>query len=235
MKSRFTCPGCRKSKEFARYINVETKEYVDDAIGRCNREVSCGYHQKPKQFFEKNGSDLNLHEAYFPKIFSKSPPRIASYIPANILISSLRRLNENFFINYLQSIFDHDTTLTLIETYYLGSSKHWPGATVFWQIDRKDKIRTGKVMLYDPENGKRIKQPHNHITWVHNILKLPDFNLRQCLFGEHLLNDNINKPVAITESEKAALISSIYFPEVSSYPFIFIPRHCRIDFIIFNL
>jgi len=56
-------------------------------------------------------------------------------------------------------------------------------------------------MLYSPTTGKRVKEPFNHITWVHKALKQPDFNLKQCLFGEHLLQDK-TKPVAIVESEK---------------------------------
>ena len=70
----------------------------------------------------------------------------------------------------------------------MGTSKHWPGATVFWQVDISGRVRTGKVMLYNPENGRRIKEPHNYITWVHSLLKKENFNLRQCLFSEHLLS-----------------------------------------------
>ena len=87
------------------------------------------------------------------------------------------------------------------------------GSTVFWQIDTKGNIHTGKVMQYDPKTGKRVKQPINKISWVHTVLKLHDFNLLQCLFGEHLLIDN-NKPVAIVESEKTAIIASIYLPDM---------------------
>jgi hypothetical protein len=45
-------------------------------------------------------------------------------------------------------------------------------------------------MLYNANTGKRIKEPFNHATWVHSVLKLPEFNLQQCFFGEHLLQGN---------------------------------------------
>lgn len=76
-----------------------------------------------------------------------------------------------------------------------------------------DGVRTGKIMLYNPDTGKRIKTPYNHITWVHSLQKLPNFNLRQCFFGEYLLSQEIQKPVAIVESEKTALIASHYLPQ----------------------
>jgi Domain of unknown function (DUF6371) len=48
---------------------------------------------------------------------------------------------------------------------------------------------------------------------VHSSLKDSTFNLQQCFFGEHLLKDEPLKPVAIVESEKTAIIASVYLPE----------------------
>ncbi|WP_460634195.1 DUF6371 domain-containing protein [Larkinella terrae] len=106
----------------------------------------------------------------------------------------------------------------LISRFYVGTSKHWPGATVFWQIDTTGRIRTGKIMLYDPLTLKRIKQPFNHINWVHSVLKkqssLAEFELCQCLFGLHQLKGQpATQPVAIVESEKTAIIATVYLPE----------------------
>lgn len=67
-------------------------------------------------------------------------------------------------------------------------------------------------MLYNLETGKRIKEPFAKISWVHTVLKLPSFTLNQCFFGEHLLAGN-NRPIAIVESEKTAIIASVYLPK----------------------
>jgi hypothetical protein len=114
---------------------------------------------------------------------------------------------------YLASLFGEEVTRELVSRYFIGTANHWPGACVFWQIDIQGRIRTGKIMLYNPSTGRRIKEPFNYITWVHKALKLPDFGLKQCLFGEHLLKAEPGKPVAIVEAEKTAIIASIYLPE----------------------
>lgn len=48
--------------------------------------------------------------------------------------------------------------------------------------------------------------------WVHKLPMFSDFHLKQCFFGEHLLTGN-RDPVAIVESEKIAIIASIFFPD----------------------
>ncbi len=68
-------------------------------------------------------------------------------------------------------------------------------------------------MLYNSETGKRIKEPYNHVTWVHSVLHKGDYNLKQCFFGEHLLSEDKSRPVALVESEKTALVASYYLPQ----------------------
>jgi hypothetical protein len=43
-------------------------------------------------------------------------------------------------------------------------------------------------------------------------LKIPNESIDKCLFGEHLLNQFPEKTVAIVESEKTAIIASLFFP-----------------------
>ena len=92
------------------------------------------------------------------------------------------------------------------------------GAVIFWQIDRGGKVRTGKVIQYNPEDGHRIKNGQTSaVNWIHSILKrqrvLPEeWQLSQCLFGEHLLKSNPDNVVVLVESEKSAVIGSAIFP-----------------------
>ncbi len=210
MKSRFQCPSCHKINTFTRYLDVETDECVHATVGRCNREVKCGYHYTPKQYFEDHHFEVSPRRGKIK--VSNEKENAISTIQKSILTKSLKKAAPNNFLEYLSAIFDSETVNKLRAKYYIGTSKKWKGATVFWQVDYKRKIRSGKVMLYDVNKGKRVKKPYQHITWVHSILKIANYNLKQCFFGEHLLNTNSN-PIAIVESEKTAIIASVFLPE----------------------
>ncbi len=216
MNSRYHCPNCQhRDKTFSRYIDTETGEHVCPTVGRCNRESNCGYHLTPKQYFHNNS--ISFDKTLFPVSIplksrkQETQPKQASFIPIEVFKANLKSYETNHFIQYLIKLFGVEVAGELVSRYFIGTSNHWPGATVFWQIDTGGKIRTGKIMLYDPDTGKRIKEPFSHINWIHSILKQPDFELKQCLFGEHLLIDE-KKPVAIVESEKTAVIASVYLP-----------------------
>jgi hypothetical protein len=119
----------------------------------------------------------------------------------------------NNFILFLVKLFRWEVALQAAEKYLVGTSKYWHGATVFWQQDRHFKLRTGKIMLYNETTGKRIKQPFNHVTWVHKIIGHANYKLEQCFFGEHLLADEPNAVVCVTESEKTAVMASVMMPD----------------------
>jgi hypothetical protein len=112
----------------------------------------------------------------------------------------------NTLIKGLCQIAGQEKTMAAVRMYGVGTTKD--GATIFWQIDAKGNVRTGKVLQYKPDLHRNKDGKPN---WAHKALRLPDFNLQQCLFGEHLLAGN-NNTVAIVESEKSAVIGSIYHP-----------------------
>jgi hypothetical protein len=206
-KSRFTCPQCKGRKCFTKFVHVETGEYAGEEYGRCDKERKCGYLLVPKS------NILDLEHLSSHIVNQKKQEQPPSLIPIEILNRSLAHYNCNNFATYLESLFGQQAVNLLLERYYIGTSKHWQGANIFWQIDINGNVRTGKIMLYDARTGKRVKDPFNHITWVHSILRIPNFHLKQCLFGAHLLNYDAAKTVAIVESEKTAIISSVFHPE----------------------
>ena len=132
-------------------------------------------------------------------------------------------MNSNFF-RFLSTLLTSyygskakEVLKRLLEEYRLGATRD--GSVIFWQIDKADKVRTGKVMQYNPEDGHRIKDGKTSaVNWIHSILKkqrvlADDWQLSQCLFGEHLLKLHPNKVVVLVESEKSAVIGSAIFPD----------------------
>lgn len=233
--NRYTCPSCGKARVFTRYIVQETGEQVADHVGRCNREVECGYHYKPKQFFadcptaeneltvknslHRNAECATQSSALDIRCVAKEKSANPSFISEEYLKLSLKHeLQEaNNFLKYLKTITnDWQRCATM---YCVGSAQRWKGSTTFWYIDKRGLIRSGKVILYDATTGKRVKKPYPHITWVHSeLLKkklINEFELSQCLYGEHLLINEPRKPIGIVESEKTAIIASAYLPELT--------------------
>ena len=214
--AKYPCPACHQ-KRFVRYIDTTTGSHLADHVGRCDREDSCAYHLTPNEFFSREGTTTKATHATKPpqqKPEPKPEPQLPpSSIDPCILQATLAQYNSNNFCRWLCSIFGQQRAFQLTATYRIGTSKHWPGATIFWQIDQHHNIRSGKIMLYNPQTGKRIRHPFNHITWVHKALNLHPYHLHQCLFGEHLLTTHPKKPVAIVESEKTAIIAAGFIPD----------------------
>lgn len=212
--NRYACPQCEKPKSFVKYIDTESNDYVSSEVGRCNRESKCGYHYPPKEFFRNNPQIKEPKNVVIARA-EKTVKIKFDTVSEEIFQSTLCDYDKNQFVIFLLNIFGREKTEQAIKTYLIGTWNEMK--TVFWQIDSEISMRTGKIILYNSENGKRdkIQSPY----WVHSELKRKkevsqEFILKQCLFGEHLLNEDLNKPIAIVESEKTAIIASICVPDL---------------------
>jgi hypothetical protein len=183
--SKGTCPSCGKPNKFSYYYDTKEEEYLLD-YGKCDREVKCGYHLSPYEVTpDESRKSISCKVSLEKKNYF-------NVIPKELFEES--QFGQGYLRKYLTSVFGEEINDTL-EKYKLG---HIDGYDVFWQIDLDGKVRSGKKILYS-DNGKRS----GNITWVHSLWK--DFELKQCLFGEHLLN---GKTVVVVESEKTAIIGS---------------------------
>ncbi|MFI3293638.1 MAG: DUF6371 domain-containing protein [Rikenellaceae bacterium] len=204
--SRHTCPECGHKRCFVRYVDRDGEVAFPDYVGRCNREDKCGYHFSSKQYLERNPRQLERRD------YTPPPPKPTSYIPSEMVGKTLMRHRGHHLFTFLSSQIGTEATYKLMGNYRVTQSNVWEGATLFWQMDIRDRTRTGKIMLYDPKSGRRVKREQSLISWVHTRLGVSDFNLKQCFFGEHLLSCDESKTIAIVESEKTALIAAHYLP-----------------------
>lgn len=195
---KFACPNCNK-KRFVRFIDHKTDKYLPIEFGRCDREINCGYFHFPDN---KSYKRATISFKYRQQI------REQIFIPHQFYKESLSNYDQNNFIHFLRRHFDIEAVRNLIITYKLGTSLGISGGCIFYQIDINGNVRRGKIIVYNKKTGKR-----GAFNSVHSQLKIDKQNYPEWrFFGEHLLKDN-DKPVAIVESEKTALIASIYFPE----------------------
>jgi len=215
--TRHDCPSCKAKLSFTQYLDGNTHKPIHDIVGKCNRESKCGYHYTPKQYFMDNPTaDHRRNEAC---LVSKPPLSSRREIRGEVPFFYVEK-SASYKSNFVRFLFDNfsdEQIRNVAENYALGATKS--KEVIFWQIDITGKVRTGKIMQYNPATGRRIKHESGAIDWVHNKLKksgyLPeDFNLQQCFFGEHLLKIYPGKSVAIVESEKSAIIASCIMPEL---------------------
>lgn len=189
------CPNCRKTT-FKPYIDKKTNKEAGNIYGVCERINQCGYSNYPK---------ANKKDEWEPPVKPYVPPVPIEYIPKELVEKTFHDFRSNVFFQYLVKTFGGEKAMELQAKYNIGTAKH--GGTIFWQQDLLGRFRTGKVMYYS-ENGKRDKARHSWFT--HSKIK-PDFNFRQCFFGLHLVSNG--HPVALCESEKTAVLMSVYMPE----------------------
>jgi len=198
--SKITCPKCHKKGHWTRYIDVTTGEYLPDEFGICD-STKCGHFNPPKDVETVDYNNIVIPDK------SKEP---FNTIPKDIFLLSFKDVGKDNFTQWLLKNFPKQNVEKAIKNYKIGTAKKFGGkSTVFWQIDKYGKVRSGKIMKYSKKTGKRIKEPITCIDWVHTSFK--DYNLRQCFFGEHLLKKYPNREVIIVESEKSAVILAIVF------------------------
>lgn len=221
INSRYTCPACGHQKQFVRYIDTQTGNHIAHDTGRCNREEKCGYHKKPAINCPPHrggagGGLCSNKNLPLPPSKGRHASTSSTQLPHCRITAlshykeSLSNYHHNQLVLYLHSVLPYPDMERVVDAYHIGTQGT---STVFWQIDTKGHIRGGKVMAYDSTTGRRKKDVPHAIQWMHTIHKMEGFELKQCLFGEHLLRGN-NMPVGIVESEKTALVAAALMPHM---------------------
>jgi len=217
--SRHECPQCHDKQSFVRYVYTDSGEYVGEQCGKCNHENKCGYHLPPKEYFALYGggdSEKNI-SSFIPSYLATHKSRDEHQPEQKPLCVLADSENERFYakpsnlVYFLRHYFPSDDVQKAIELYRLGGDQYLNVAYPY--IDIHGQLRTVKLMSYDPHTGHRT----NIIYWLHSYLQkhslLPkDWQLTQCLFGEHLLAVQPKKPICLVESEKTAVICSLQYP-----------------------
>ena len=96
-------------------------------------------------------------------------------------------------VTWLRTRFPREAVAAALKRYRVGGTPG--GATLWWQIDEQGRVHTGKAMLYNPLTGHRVKEQGFPVNWAHRMRRYgepSELVVPQCLFGEHLINVDVN-------------------------------------------
>lgn len=188
----YNCPGCGR-KVARRFIDTTTGELMPETFAVCNRINSCGYTHRPRS-----------EKIEYVKMEEKT--RHPFYLNKDVFDKTQNSFDSNVLFKYLCSVFAKEKVVKAFEKYKVGTGNF--GDCVFWQIDEMGWFRTAKRIQYF-SNGKRNKC--RNVSWLHTVsgFDYEKHELKQCLFGQHLLKDKNYEKIYIVESEKTAIICEI--------------------------
>ncbi|GAB3809510.1 hypothetical protein GCM10028819_51470 [Spirosoma humi] len=162
------------------------------------------------------------------------------YLPIDLYERSQILFERNGLYEYLGYTFSFSVANKAFSRYRLGTSNYWQYlgylSTCLPQFDIDGNLRQVKIIPFDAMNGRRVKidQEAEHWDQTEQRFKstksgeskiffagkriakqagITDIHLKQCLFGEHLLNKYPNKKVALVEGESTAIVCSLIWHE----------------------
>jgi len=196
---KFYCPNCNK-QEFVRLLDGDGN-YLNEQYGRCDRQVKCKYDNRPN-----DTSSLKP----IPKVEHHKP---TSYFPEEIQLKTMKGYKSNSLYQILSSIYDEPTINSVFKKYLVGTVNTYGKSPIFWQKDTNNRFRSGKIIAYNIETTKRIKEPWPKITWAHKAANINPYTLKQVLFGSHLIPLNPSSIFCLVEAEKTAIVAACELPQ----------------------
>ena len=217
-----TCPSCGRRGKFSPYIDTTTMRPVDDRqCGRCNRLSNCGYHLPPREMqaplLSPQGGK-SAEPVLLPHGGGWEGAGASEFYEKMRRACEQSQPWGSHLVTWLRTQFPREQVAAALKRYRVGGTPD--GATLWWQIDTQGRVHTGKAMQYNPLTGHRVKEsgpplipprgedrgastppPRGRVgggfpvNWAHRMRlygEPSDLVVPQCLFGEHLVNVDVN-------------------------------------------
>lgn len=192
------CPQCGRLRFVPFVLTADPSVKAGEIYGRCDREHSCGYFRYPY---------LDRDEVARPTPASVSFEDIRKIMTYKPVFEPLRC--NNTLYTAFATLLPPQALELACQRYHIGTGSR--GECIFYQYDGQD-IRTGKAIMYGPD-GHRLNGSGGvslPVWWMH---KAPScafdetkYRIKQCLFGQHLLEKFLDFQVWVVESEKTAVL-----------------------------
>lgn len=172
--------------------------------------------------------DVDVNWTYTPR--PAPPPLPMLELPKYLMAGPKLAIDQDNLVTWIRTGVKWDTVQRsrvekILDTYNVGHGKN--GHTIFWQLDERGRLRTGKMMKYR-KDGHRDKEAPWNFDFIHATLSRkrneadpwpfpnifnPDKQEPQLtFFGMHLLDKyGKNATVNIVESEKTAVLMAIAY------------------------
>lgn len=191
------CPQCGKMRFVPFVLTADPAVKAGPEYGRCDREQMCGYFRYP-------GSEVtnDTNREYTPE-----PPKEPILFPSCIAEKDTVTTSNSLFRAYVGIAGPVKLYNTML-LYHCGTGGH--GECIYYQYDGEN-VRTGKAILYG-KDGHRVKTEDGGLPvwWLHKSPAMRQYTagkeLRQCLFGQHLLQRYPKSRVYVVEAEKTAVM-----------------------------
>lgn len=199
------CPQCGRPT-FKPYVDHHRGDApLSSDCGRCNREIKCGYHLTPSQYFRDNPSSHRpLHTPMARTRLKRRPLYQLSELDMR---HSLARADASPLISRLGRRYGRDAALRAARLCNVGATATH---TAFWMVDADRRIRDCKLIAFDPDCHRR-KTPGS-IAWLHTRAAGNGGEFRSLtFFGSHLATLYPDALILVVESEKTALtLNTLY-------------------------
>lgn len=190
------CPQCGKMRFVPYVLAADPTVKAGPEYGRCDREQSCGYFRYP-------GGEVRTDSdrEYIPE-----PPKEPIIIPSGYIRCAITQ--DNSLLRAYCDIIHYTKLMDTMCNYLISTGSH--GECIYPQFDGTF-YRTAKAILYG-KDGHRIKVEDGGlpVRWLHKSPQLRQYTvgkeLRQCLFGQHLLKLDPFAKVYVVEAEKTAVL-----------------------------
>lgn len=166
-------------------------------FGRCDREQSCGYFRYPS----------GVSPTWAEKAVRKpEPPKEPVIIPREVYHAEVRW--NNTLLRAYAPLIGEERLIRTMDLYMCGTGSR--GECLYPQYDGIF-LRTAKAILYGADGHRlNIEDGGFPVYWLHKspwlVQWTADRELKQCLFGQHLLLEFNNAEVWIVEAEKTAVL-----------------------------
>ena len=223
---KMRCPQCNRVG-YKPYIFPDG-QIVGDGCGRCDHETGCGYHVKPSEWLKEH-RDIDAASHYNANYVPATPPpavRIDGSVVRQLYClrtGAARNPLLRYWVTILRNVKPEYAAMAeqyvtrLKEALRLFAVGSMPGGyTIWWIVDDTGWIRSGKCMKY-LANGHRDKTDKQGFRWVHTSplagIQPEGAEYVGCLFGLHQLKTMKPDKVHVVESEKTAVLMTMFCPD----------------------